>query len=284
MRNQPCGSLLPLLVLAVAVNVMGAGAVLAWNDYWLPTEGYEANRVLVPGTPPLTMGARNTFFNCVEFGLSLAMTEAEKEQAQIALMQEYLVFKGQLLDDLKGIGGIWQQLLQAAPEDRGTFRAIIREALFEEVEKHPDLGISKVLRTVLKDSETVLIPGSPPLSKRSLAAFFEILEMASKFRDKRVVAWNDQTRMRMEAALLARFPSLAPDARRWLGNADLHGALLVRNWNKTPAEEKNLIRGFIADTFAPPGKDSGLPIDVDQILLPPPTIFPLPGELPWPMR
>jgi len=109
--------------------------------------------------------------------------------------------------------------------------------------------------------------------------------MAFRLRDRRIVTWDEPVRKSFEASILKRLPSLPPSGRNWLANADIHRALIVRSWQQVAPDERDVISRLLIETFAPAlASGSALPITVDAIPLPPPNLFPLPTELPWPMR
>lgn len=252
---------------------------------WYPLDGAEAARILVPGERPLSMGQANVFFNCIEFAFGIAMTQAEQETVRTALMQEYLQFKGGLLDDLKDVGDLWKEVCAASPERRGKYRVILKDVFLGESKKEPRLDISRAISGINAQELDVIGAGTPPVTRRSLAAFIELVQMALKLRDRRVVAWDDFTRKAVEAAVLSRLAALPPAGRNWLANADIHRALTVRGWQQVAADERDAINRLLVETFAPaPASGSALPVDVDAIPLPPPNLFQLPTDLPWPMR
>ncbi len=264
--------------------VVVTGTLWAGTDFWYPISGPQADRILVPGEPPLTVGLQNGFLNCLEFGLALALTQQEQEAARAALMAEYLANRSELLEALREIGGIWMKVEKARPEERGSLRRIIRDSLLEETQKSPQLGMAQVVRQILKNGNEAVLVGPPRLDRRLLAAFFELVQMCLRLRDRRVVVWDDQTRAALEARLLQRVPQLSPEGRVWLGNADFHRAMIAANWQRVPADEKEVIRKFLIETFAPTGPGEIAGVDLDRIPLPPPTIFPLPTDLPWDLR
>ncbi|RCK81784.1 MAG: hypothetical protein OZSIB_0918 [Candidatus Ozemobacter sibiricus] len=258
----------------------------AWAtaSFWYPIDGPEARRVLVPGSPPLTVGQQNAFLNCLEFGLAIALTQREQEAARAALMEEYLAHRGDLLAALEEIRKIWQQVEAAKPQDRGVLRQIIRDSLLEETQKFPNLAMARVVRRILQDGNEAVLEGPPRIDRRMLAAFFELVEMALRLRDQRVIVWDEPTRRAMEAKILQRIPTLSPEGRMWLVNADFHRALIARNWQNVPPDEKETIRRFLVETFAPGAELGERAVDLERIPLPPPTIFPLPTDLPWEFR
>ncbi len=258
----------------------------AWagGPFWHPIEGPEARRVLVPGSPPLTVGQQNAFLNCLEFGLAIALTQREQEAARAALMEEFLAHRVDLLTALEDIRKIWKQVEEAKPQDRGVLRQIIRNSLLEETQKFPNLAMAKVVRRILQDGNEAVLTGPPRLDRRMLSAFFELVEMALRLRDQRVVAWDEPTRRAMEAKILQRIPTLSPEGRLWLVNADFHRSLITRNWQTVAPDEKETIRRFLVETFAPGAELGERAIDLERIPLPPPTIFPLPTDLPWDFR
>ncbi|HOY67290.1 MAG TPA: hypothetical protein PLP29_10400 [Candidatus Ozemobacteraceae bacterium] len=270
------------MAIYVLASVAGAGAA---DVTWYPLEGPAAQRVLVPGEPPLLVGQANVFNNCVEFGFGIAMTQAEQEQLRTALMQEYLEFRSDLLEDLKELGELWKDVCATPVEQQGKYRLILRDVLVGEADRSPGLGISQAIRKINAMEADVVGAGTPPVTRRSLDALLELVQMALRFRDRRVVAWDQAQRQELEAALLRRLPSLTPVGRNWLANADIHRALIERNWQETPADEREVIRRLLIETFAPASKaGSAFPVDVEGIPLPPPNLFPLPTVLPWPMR
>ncbi len=272
-----------LLVVLVLVGL--AIPLSAETPFWFPIQGKEAERVLVPGNPPLTLGKMNSLINCIEFGLSVALTQNEIEGARAALMQEYLSFKGRLLSDLDDIQRLWLDVLQAPADQKGKFRLILRDSLMEEMKKQPGHAFSQVLQRLLEDSEQVFCQGNPPISKRSVTAFLEIVKNALRIRDKRVVAWTPSETANIEAEILKIIPNLNPDGRKWLGNADLHNAIIFRNLQSVPADERETVKRFLVETFAPlPKGTTQFPVAFDEIPLPPPNFFPLPTDLPWDMR
>jgi len=269
------------------ISLMMAALVLpafAEDDYWYPVAGSAADRILVPGQPPLTVGQQNAFLNCLELGLSVALTQEEQEAARAALMEEYLSHKMELLDSLRETRKLWDESGNSNPESRGKIRRIIRDSLLEETQKFPDLGMSKVLRKILKDANDAVIPGSPRIDRRAFSAFFELIQMCLRLRDKRVVTWDERKRIGLESQLLQRIPGLSPEGRKWLANADFHRSMISRNWREISADEKETIRKFLIETFAPQaeGEESG--VNLDLIPIPPPTIFQLPTDLPWEFR
>ena len=252
---------------------------------WYPLEGPDAARILVPGDRPLSMGQANVFFNCIEFAFGVAMTQAEQETVRTALMQEYLQFKGDLLDDLKDVGELWKEVCAAPPERRGQYRVILKDVFLGESKKSPRLDISRAISRITDQELDVIGAGTPPVTRRSLASFLELVQLALKLRDRRVVAWDESAQKAVEAAVLSRLASLPPAGRNWLANADIHRALTVRGWQEVAADERDAINHLLIETFAPPpASGSALPVDVDAIPLPPPNLFQLPTDLPWPMR
>ncbi|MBP7633301.1 hypothetical protein KBA41_03950 [Candidatus Ozemobacteraceae bacterium] len=269
----------------IMIFVLAAAPAFADAPGWYPLEGPEAARVLVPGERPLTMGQANVFFNCIEFAFGVAMTQAEQETVRTALMQEYLQLKGDLLDDLKDVGSLWKDVCASPLERRGQYRVILKDVFLGESKKEPRLGISQAISGISAQELDVIGAGTPPVTKRSLAAFIELVQMALKLRDRRVVAWDDSTRKAVEAAVLTRLAALPPAGRNWLANADIHRALTVRGWQDVAADERDAINRLLVETFAPaPASGSALPVDVDAIPIPPPNLFQLPTDLPWPMR
>lgn len=252
---------------------------------WYPIEGPEAARILVPGERPLTMGQANVFFNCIEFGFGLALNQAEQETVRNALMQEYLQFKGDLLDDLKDVRDLWNEVCASSPDNRGKYRVILKDVFLGEAKKSPILDISRVISRINDQELDVIAAGTPPVTRRSLVSFLELVQLALKLRDRRVIVWDESVHQALEAAVLRRLPSLPPSGRNWLANADIHRALTVRGWQEVAADERDEINRLLIETFAPaPASGSALPIDVDAIPLPPPNLFQLPTELPWPVR
>jgi len=273
-------------IIIVCIYMLCAGMMAGAADItWYPLDGPAAARVLVPGEPPLLVGQANVFNNCVEFGFGLAMTQAEQEQVRTALMQEYLEFRGDLLADLKELKELWKEVCSTPAEQQGKYRLILRDVLVGEADRAPGLGISRVIRKINAMETDVVAAGTPPVTRRSVDALLELVQMALRFRDRRVVAWSEPERQAIGAAILRRLPTLTPAGRNWLANADIHRALIDRNWQETPADERDVIRRLLAETFAPaPKADSAFPVDIDGIPLPPPNLFPLPTNLPWPMR
>ncbi|MFZ2957576.1 MAG: hypothetical protein WA705_11845 [Candidatus Ozemobacteraceae bacterium] len=275
---------LPLLLLVLFF--VGLSPVFAENSFWHEIKGEEARRILVPGEPPLTVGKQNVFLNCMEFGLAVALTQAEQDAVRAALMQEFLTFKGRLLDDLAILEKLWKEIANADVQKRGALRLIIRDALLEEVKKNPNAMISRAISNVLKHEEAV-IPGNPKIDQRCIASLFELIQMALRLRDHRVVSWTVSETAAMESALLQRIPTLSPEGRQWLGNADFHRAIIERSWRRVSADEKETVKQLLIETFAP--VSSGTPgvfpaVDFEKILFPPPNIFPLPVDLPWDLR
>ena len=268
------------LICLVLVLYPAVGAPLGW----FPTDGEESLRTLVPGEPPLTIGQQNVFFNCLEFGLGVALTPQEQEEVRAALMQEYLSFKRGLLDDLRQLQGLWETISNAKANEKPQFRVVIRESLLDEAKKNPDAQLSRVITGIVRGSEPI-VPGTPRIAHRSLSSFLEIVHLALRLRDRRVVSWTPADREALETVLLKRLPSLSPEGRRWLSNADFHLALIDRAWRTTPPDEKDSIRALLVETFAPAAPaDSPFPIDLEKIPLPPPNIFPLPTSVPWEFR
>lgn len=267
------------------IFVLASSPTFADTPGWYPLEGSEAARILVPGERPLSMGQASVFFNCIEFAFGIAMTQAEQETVRTALMQEYLQFKGGLLDDLKDVGDLWKEVCATPPERRGQYRMILKDVFLGESKKEPRLDISRAISGISAQELDVIGAGTPPVTRRSLAAFIELVQMALKLRDRRVVAWDDSTRKAVEAAVLSRLAVLPPAGRNWLANADIHRALTVRGWQEVAADERDAINRLLIETFAPtPASGSVLPVNVDAIPLPPPNLFQLPTDLPWPMR
>lgn len=252
---------------------------------WYPVDGPEAAKILVPGERPLTMGHANVFFNCIEFSLGVALSQSEQESVRSALMQEYLQFKGDLLDDMREMRELWNEVSASAADDKGKYRIILKDVLLGEAKKSPGLDISRVISRINDQESDLIAAGTPPVTRRSLASFIELIHLALRLRDRRVVSWDESLQQAIEAALLRRLPSLSPNGRNWLANADIHRALTVRGREEVAADERDVIDNLLIKTFAPaPASGSVLPIDVDAILLPPPNLFQLPTELPWPMR
>lgn len=271
--------LIPLLLFVLTLSPLSA-AELGWHA----TDGEEARRALVPGEPPLTVGQQNVFLNCMEFGLSIALTQSEQEAVRAALMQEYLSFKRGLLEDLQQLQDLWVKITLARPEERPQYKVIIRESLLEESKKSPETQLSKIINSISRRSEAI-VPGTPRIDRRCLSAFLEIVQLALRLRDRRVVSWTPADHEALETVLLKRLPELSPEGRRWLSNADYHHALIDRAWKNTPTDEKELIKPLLIQTFAPSTPTgSPFPIDLEKIPLPPPNIFPLPTSLPWELR
>ncbi len=271
-----------MCIIACVLLLVPSGAMAA---SWYPVDGPEAGRILVPGEPPLTVGHANVFLNCIEFGFGLAMTQAEQEDVRTALMQEYLKFKGDLLDDLKDVRDLWNEVCAAPPDQQGKYRIILRDVLVGEAKKEPLLEISRVISRINTQEADVIAAGTPSVTKRSLASLLELLKMALRLRDRRVVVWDEPVRKSFEASILRRLPGLPPSGRNWLANADIHRALIAKSWQQVAPDERDVISRLLTETFAPaPASGSALPINVDAIPLPPPNLFPLPTELPWPMR
>jgi hypothetical protein len=255
------------------------------TDFWRPIVGMESQKILVPGPKPLTVGKQNTLFNCIEFALSCALTQGEEESLRAGLMQEFLTFKEALLEDLQELETLWTTILESAPEDRSRYRLLLRDALLKETTRNSINGIGKILSAIEKQSQEAVVPGNPLISKRQIAAYFELVQMALRLRDRRVVSWNAAELATLEQELITGIPRLTPEGRKWLANADLHRAITAKNWNKTSAEEKETIRVLLVETYAPAGSKTGtMPVDIQAIHLPPPNLFPLPRELPWNQR
>lgn len=271
--------LLPLLLMIFVLSPAFA-AELGWHT----TDGDEARRALVPGEPPLTVGQQNVFFNCMEFGMSIALTQSEQESVRAALMQEYLSFKRGLLQDLNQLQDLWNKIVLSKPEEKPQYRIIIRESLLEEAKKSPETQLSRIILSISHRSEPI-VPGTPRIDRRCLSAFLEIVQIALRLRDRRVVSWTQADSEALETVLLKRLPQLSPEGRRWLSNADFHHAIIDRAWKNTPTDEKEAIRPLLIETFAPPTPTgSPFPIDLEKIPLPPPNIFPLPTSIPWELR
>ena len=269
---------------ALLCLVLLCNPVFAASLGWHATVGEESSRTLVPGEPPLTVGQQNVFFNCLEFGLGVALTAPEQEDVRAALMQEYLSFKRGLLDDLRQLQGLWDTISVAKAEEKPQFRVVIRESLLEEARKNPDAQLSRVINGIVRGSEPI-VPGTPRIAHRSLSSFLEIVQLALRLRDRRVVSWTPADREALETVLLKRLPQLSPDGRRWLSNADFHLALIDRAWRMTPPDEKDSVRSLLTETFAPAAPTgSPFPVDLEKIPLPPPNIFPLPTSIPWEFR
>lgn len=256
-----------------------------YSDFWYPVEGPEARRILVPGTIPLTLGDRNVFFNCLEFGMGIALTYSEQERIQYGLMNEFLVHKNKLLDSLQEISRIWEQILESSPDEKGKFQHIIKNAIMKEVCDQPGLELSGTIREILKNANETLISGYPEINKRTVAAFGEIVQFALMLRDKKHANWDEAATAAFTGQIAKIIPNLSPEGRHWLSNADFHRSIIQRNWSKTPSDEKEAIRRFISETFAPGNNaDPNLKIDLTRIMLPPPNFFPLPTDLPWRLR
>ncbi|MBF0502466.1 MAG: hypothetical protein HQM09_20175 [Candidatus Riflebacteria bacterium] len=254
------------------------------NSFWYEVMGEEARRILVPGEPPLTVGKQNVFLNCMEFGLGLALTQAEQEAVRAGLMQEFLTYKGKLLDDLTTMEKLWKEIASTDQDKRGALRLIIRDVLLEKMKKNPESMISHAISDVMKHREEV-IPGLPRIDKRCIASFLELVQMSLRLRDRRVVSWSTTETAALEAALLKRIPTLSPEGRKWLENADFHRAIIDRSWHRIAADEKETVKALLIETFAPASASGTEPvIDIEKIPLPPPNIFALPSDLPWELR
>ncbi len=263
--------------------LISTSVIWARDFTWHPTSGALADRVAVPGDKPLRMGDVNVFLNCLEFGLGVALTDAEIERIRNQFMEEYLQQKSRLLNAVRELKNMWQAITVDNPQETGKYRRIIQDALLEEARRNPTLPLSKSILQLESKSSEIVVPGSPPLTRHSLDAFFEIICFALRLRDKRHPNDDAATLKVWENALIKRFPSLSPEGRRWLSNADFHRAIVMRAWQTTPADEKNTIRALLIATFAPSAAD-GNGFDIDQIPLPPPNLFPLPADLPWDLR
>ena len=280
-----------LLVLGFFLAIIGYSVTFAdqassWDYYWHPIDGKEASGILVPGKPPLTVGLQNVLLNCVEFGFSIALTEAEKEGLRSALMQEYLNYKGQLISDLMTIENLWREIFSKRDSDRAKFRQIIRDSLVEEVGKNPDFGLGKAIGDIQKNAGQIVFSGTAKIDHRSLSAFIEILQLGLKLRERRVLSWKKEDVSVLESAILERIPRLSPEGRKWLSNADYHRTLIFHGWDMMAQDEKPVVKNLLIAAFAPYPIDpnSPFPVDLEKIELPPPNLFPLPKNLPWDWR
>jgi hypothetical protein len=233
----------------------------------------------------LTVGQQNVFLNCVEFGLELALTQKEQEDIRASLMKEFLAHRVGLLQDLQKIEDLWAEILAAPPEQRGTFRQVVRDSLLDETIRFPHLEMSGIIREMVKRNAEVVVAGEPRLTRRSFDSFLELIDLGARLRDRRIQAWDAETLVAFETALLKRVPGLSPEGRKWLANADIFRALIYRNWQQVAADERETIKRFLVEAFAPaPKPGQPLPVDLDGIPIPPPELFPCPTELPWEMR
>jgi len=271
--------------LLVLTLVMTLCPLFGEVSFWYPTTGPEALRILVPGTPPLTVGKQNVLFNCVEFGLSVALTQKEQETLRTAVMEEYLTHKGNLLTDLGELEKLWNEVMAASPADQAKYRQVLKDSLMAEAKKAPNIGISKMIAEILSNSSETIVGGGQKIDKRSFNAFLELVEMCLKMRDKRIVQWSTTERLELEAVLIRHIPELSPEGRKWLGNADFHRTIIFRNWQQVPPDERETVKKFLVETFAPnPKPGSTHAVDLESIPIPPPNLFPLPMHLPWEMR
>ena len=275
---------LRLLITALAVLVLGTPGLFAREFTWHPLTGPETERFLVPGNPPLTVGDQNVFFNCVEFGLQVALTLSEKEALRSALMQEFLQQKNHLLAALRELRKLWATITAQKPDEIGKYRLIIRDSLLFEARNSPNLALSQLITTILKDSEEQVTPGEPVISRRTLKAFVEMVQTAYRLKNRRVVSWDATQMKNLEAQLLKRVPSLSPEGRKWLSNVDFHRAFLEKSMQAIAADEKESVKKLLLDIFAPPMPGNPDAVDIEAIPLPPPNVFPLPSELPWEWR
>lgn len=273
-------------LLAFGGSVIAAEPVPAGEAYWHPIDGKEASGILVPGKPPLTVGQQNILLNCVEFGFSLALTQSEEEELRNALMQEYLNYKENLVNDLRTIENLWREIFARRDSDRSRFKQIIRDSLNEEVSKNPNYGLGKIIGKIQKNAAEVVFSGSAKIDRRSLSAFIEILQLGLKLRERRVLSWKPEDIAVLESAILQRVPKLSPEGRKWLSNADYHRTLIFRGWDQLASDEKPVVKNLLIAAFSPYPLDpnSAFPVDLEKIELPPPNLFPLPKNVPWEWR
>jgi len=258
----------------------------AQDVVWYPIQGREAERILIPGNPPLMVGGHNLLLNCVEFGFSLALTRAEEEALRSALMQEYLNYKGKLVADLNSLMAIWKEVTGNKNIDKNRFRLLVKEALTEEIARNSVGGLGKVISAIRTRQNEIVFSGTTKIDRRVLGAFREIIELALKLRDKRAVSFSSEAIAAFEKELITRIPGLSPEGRKWLANADFHRAIIERALKQVSPEEKETVKNLFIQAFAPAPADrnSLIPVDLGAIEIPPPNIFPLPRELPWDFR
>ncbi|MBF0545392.1 MAG: hypothetical protein HQM08_13210 [Candidatus Riflebacteria bacterium] len=254
------------------------------SDFWHEVTGPAAERVFIPGDPPLKMGSVNAFLNCVEYGFSLALTEREEMDLRNGIMDEFLSFKGKLVENLKHLSELWKVVINAKPDKRQMYKLILKESLQKETEKNLNSSISQKIAFIQKQSES-LTSSNPPISKRCVEALEEIIQFALKLRDRNIQIWSKPLQDEFEKTLILRIPELTPLGRAWLSNADIHRSIILKSWRNISNEEKKTVRELLIKTFAPANHGKSiLPISLEDIPIPPPNFFPLPSELPWPMR
>ncbi|HNV69667.1 MAG TPA: hypothetical protein PKO06_08225, partial [Candidatus Ozemobacteraceae bacterium] len=127
---------------AIVIGLLFTASSAWCRDFaWHPTSGAAADRVVVPGDKPLRLGDVNVFLNCLEFGLGVALTDADVERIRTQFMEEYLQQKGRLLTAVRELKNMWQAITTESSTEIGKYRRIIQDALLEEARRNPQLPL-----------------------------------------------------------------------------------------------------------------------------------------------
>jgi hypothetical protein len=210
------------------------------------SEDKPTDELLFAGEPPLKRYIADRLQNVIERGLESTLTDEQQEVFETQLIEEWQrgpESRAGIEDTVAQFREISEQLdsLPVAKQPYG-WKEVGRQ-LYMYAEKHgQDDPVGQLILNAYKNKKTLLVQGSPPLSRQAaesyveMSLFFHGIVKRTQFKitpEKREEAVNELIRL---------FPDLPAEIKEQISQSDIHWGVLRYNWKHASLSEREQFR------------------------------------------
>ncbi|MBI3181695.1 MAG: hypothetical protein HYZ28_06095 [Myxococcales bacterium] len=201
-----------------------------------------AEKVLVPGSPPLTEEVVGRFTEFFEWALDVQLTDEQRELVRQDLSDSWRKKDKESITGVLDTVARQKDFAQLSRTDRELVRQQLTTELIDELRKTPNDPLARWVLQVYESAHQPIAEGRPPLTRQSADAFVEVLcfmvseALGSSFKPDRALkdAWA--------ASLAKDYPGFSEEQKQQITRMPLYWAAVRSTWPKLPKEEQKKYR------------------------------------------
>jgi hypothetical protein len=206
--------------------------------------GKPADTQLAEGNPPLTQAVADAWAGLVGFALDTTLTPDQKRSLQAELVKRWEAADNPARADMLRAPTMWGEASQAAGPLRELMRQQLRKEMLGKAEADAADSANKLLLELRESVDPVVVPGNPPLRRRSVEALADVYEWLASRALGQTVQLPEGIRGELVEAVKQAYPGAAPGDQMMLTEMPAVLAWLEFEWQ---AADPTVRARFTAD-------------------------------------
>lgn len=205
-----------------------------------------SNEFLYSGDPPLKRGLADSLRHVIECGLDSPLTDD-----QCALFESQLIDEWQrgaesragIENSVKEFKAIVSQINSLPPAKRTfAWREVGRQLYMYAEQQGKDDPVGKLILELYQNKNSLLVPGSPPLSRQAAENYAEMSAFFHGLVARTQISLTAEQKAEVVAELGMHFPNLPLEEREQISQADILWGLVRYSWRNASRDEREQFR------------------------------------------